>query len=49
MAEIPPITTMLKDGMTPEDILFFLTDNFSMLMQNETCEPKYQTKKLYHA
>ena len=44
MAEIPPITTMLKDGMTPEDILFYLTDGFSMIMQNETIEPKYQCK-----
>ena len=44
MAEIPPITSMLKDGMTPEDILFYLTDSFSMIMQNETVTPKYQCK-----
>ena len=44
MAEIPPITTMLKDGMTPEDILFYLTEGFSMIMQNETVTPKYQCK-----
>jgi len=48
MAEIPPITTMLKDGMSPEDILFYLTDGFSMIMQNETVTPKYQCKCSKH-
>lgn len=44
MAQIPPITTMLNDGMSPEDILFYLTEGFSMIMQNETISPKYQCK-----
>ena len=44
MATIPPITKMLQDGMTAEDILFFLTDEFSMIMQNETTVPQYKCK-----
>lgn len=44
MADIPPITKMLEDGMTPEEILFYLTEDFSMLMQNETVTPKYECK-----
>ena len=28
----PPVTEMLEKGMTAEDILFFLTDGFDMLV-----------------
>lgn len=44
MKEIKPITEMLESGMTAEDILFYLTEGFDMLVQNETVEPKYQCK-----
>lgn len=44
MAQIPPITKMLQDGMTAEDILFYLTEGFSMIMQNETTVPEYKCK-----
>lgn len=44
MAKIPPITQMLQDGMSAEDILFYLTEDFSMIMQNETTVPKYACK-----
>lgn len=44
MSEIMPITEMLEKGMTAEDILFYLTDGFDMLVHNETVEPKYQCK-----
>lgn len=44
MAQIPPITKMLQDGMTAEDILFYLTEDFSMIMQNETVVPQYKCK-----
>lgn len=40
----PPITEMLEKGMSPEEILFFLTDGFDMLVQNETVTPKYKCK-----
>lgn len=44
MKEIPSITQMLSDGMSAEDILFYLTEDFSMIMQNETTVPKYECK-----
>ncbi|MBE7015334.1 MAG: Hsp33 family molecular chaperone HslO [Ruminococcaceae bacterium] len=44
MKEIKPITEMLERGMTAEDMLFYLTEGFDMLVQNETVEPKYQCK-----
>ena len=47
MAEIKPITEMLENGMSAEDILFYLTDGFDMLVHNETVEPKYECKCSY--
>lgn len=44
MADAPSVTKMLSDGMTAEDILFYLTQDFSMIMQNETVTPKYECK-----
>lgn len=44
MKEIKPVTEMLESGMTAEDILFYLTEGFDMLVQNETTEPKYRCK-----
>ncbi len=44
MKEIPSVTKMLSDGMTAEDILFYLTEDFSMIMQNEVAVPKYECK-----
>lgn len=38
---LPPITKMLSDGMSAEDILFYITDGFDMLMENKTVTPKY--------
>ena len=40
----PPITEMLEKGMTAEEILFFLTDGFDMLVSNETVTPLYKCK-----
>lgn len=42
MKTVPPVTQMLQDGMTAEDILFYLTDEFSMIMQNDTVRPEYK-------
>lgn len=44
MSEVPPITKMLSDGMSAEDILFYLTEGFSVIMQNEGITPEYQCK-----
>lgn len=40
----PAITEMLSDGMTAEDIFFYLTDGFDMLLQNEKTVPLYECK-----
>ena len=44
MKTVPPVTQMLSDGMTAQDILFYLTDDFDMIMQNQTVTPMYQCK-----
>lgn len=41
MHSLPPITQMLSDGMTAEDIFFNITDGFDMLMENAAVIPKY--------
>lgn len=41
MKSLPSVTKMLKDGMSAEDILFYITGGIDMLMQNETITPKY--------
>lgn len=41
MKTLPPVTTMIQDGMTAEDILFRVTDGFDMLMENKVIEPEY--------
>lgn len=38
---LPPITKLLSDGMSAEDMLFYITDGFDMLMENKTAVPKY--------
>ena len=38
---LPPITKLLSDGMSAEDMLFYITDGFDMLMENKTVTPKY--------
>lgn len=42
--EIPPVTTMIHDGMTAEDILFRVTEGFDIIMENDFLEPKYECK-----
>ncbi len=44
MKHIPPITKMIEDGMSAEDILFAVTDGFDMLMENKEIVPKYECK-----
>ena len=41
---LEPITTMIEKGMSAEDIFFHITDGFSMLMDNNGIEPKYECK-----
>lgn len=41
---LPPVTTMIHEGMTAEDILFRVTEGFDMLMDNNAVHPKYECK-----
>jgi molecular chaperone Hsp33 len=41
---LPPVTNMVHDGMTAEDIFFRVTEGFDMLMDNNIVEPKYECK-----
>ena len=34
LKELPPVTTMIKEGMTAEDILFRVTEGLSMVCEN---------------
>lgn len=42
--ELPPVTTLIHDGMTAEDLFFKVTEGFDMLMDNNIIEPKYECK-----
>lgn len=44
LKEVPPVTKMIKDGLTAEDILFEVTYGFSMLCENKFIVPKYECK-----
>ena len=42
--ELPPVTTMVHDGMSAADMLFKLCDGFDMLMDNNVVHPEYECK-----
>lgn len=42
--KLPPVTTMIHEGMSAEDILFKATEGFDMLMDNNAVHPKYECK-----
>lgn len=42
LKDLPPVTNMIKDGMTAEDILFRVTEGFSMVCENKGAEPEYK-------
>lgn len=44
LKNLPPVTTMIRDGMSAEDILFRVTEGFSMICENKTVTPKYECK-----
>ena len=41
-AELPPVTEMINGGMSAEDMLFRVTDGFSMFMDNNKITPEYR-------
>lgn len=42
--DLPPITKMISDGMSAEEIAFRVTQGFDMLLENQTTMPQYQCK-----
>lgn len=40
--ELPPVTTMVHEGMSAEDLFFRVSEVFDMLMDNNALEPKYE-------
>ncbi|MCC8161156.1 MAG: Hsp33 family molecular chaperone HslO [Oscillospiraceae bacterium] len=44
LKELPPVTAMISEGMSAEDILFRVTDGFSMICENNAVTPKYECK-----
>lgn len=44
LKNLPPVTTMIRDGMSAENILFRVTEGFSMICENKTVTPKYECK-----
>lgn len=44
LKDLPPVTEMIREGMSAEDILFRVTEGFSMLCENKSVEPRYECK-----
>lgn len=44
LKDIPPVTSMIRDGMSAEDILFCVTEGFPMVCENKAVVPKYECK-----
>lgn len=41
---LPPVTDMITQGMSAEEIAFAVTNGFDMLLENKAAEPKYECK-----
>ncbi|MBR0366632.1 MAG: Hsp33 family molecular chaperone HslO [Clostridia bacterium] len=44
IASLPPVTDMISEGMTAEDIAFAVTNGFDMLLENNAAHPMYECK-----
>ena len=44
LAKVKPITKMIEEGMSAQDIIFEITDGFSMMLQNDEAFPEYECK-----
>lgn len=44
LSEIPPVTSMISDGMSCEDIIFKITQGFSIIIENKSVTPRYRCK-----
>ena len=44
IGKLPPVTDMVNEGMTAEDIAFTVTQGFDMLLENKHAHPAYECK-----
>lgn len=44
ISELPAVTTMIREGMSCEDIMFKITDGFDIFIENNSAEPEYKCK-----
>ncbi len=42
LKSVPPVTAMISGGMTAEDMIFRVSDGFSMLCENNALTPEYK-------
>ena len=44
LENLPPVTKLINDGITAEELFFRVTEGFDMLMDNNFVTPKYECK-----
>ena len=44
LAHAKPVTKMIEEGMSAQDIIFEVTNGFSMLLENKEAKPEYKCK-----
>ena len=44
IGQLPPVTDMITDGLSAEDMAFAVTNGFDMLIENKTVTPEYECK-----
>lgn len=44
VGKLPPVTDMITDGMSAEEIAFAVTGGFDMLIENKAVQPEYECK-----
>ncbi|MBR5219265.1 MAG: Hsp33 family molecular chaperone HslO, partial [Clostridia bacterium] len=44
LENLPPVTKLINDGITAEELFFTVTEGFDMLMDNNFVTPKYECK-----
>lgn len=42
--KMPPVSKLIREGMTAEDLFFSISEGFDMLMDNNVINPKYECK-----
>lgn len=44
LSDLPPVTSMIHDGIDIDDLIFKITDGFDMLIENKSEQPLYECK-----